>query len=94
MVQLIIKGKHIPEPGIPESFNVLKNELQALALDVRMLDENGEEVNYSRVDDDEREVEKATDARVVEDTEGLDIVDSIDENDAPEAVIGLGDEEV
>ena len=90
----IIKGKHIPEPGIPESFNVLKNELQALALDVRMLDENGEEVSYSRVDDDEREVEKATDARVVEDTEGLDIVDSIDENDAPEAVIGLGDEEV
>ena len=90
----IIKGRHIPEPGIPESFNVLKNELQALALDVRMLDENGEEVSYSRVDDDEREVEKASEAKVVEDTEGLDIVDSIDENDAPEAVIGLGDEEV
>ena len=31
----IIRGKNIPEPGIPESFNVLVNELKALALDVR-----------------------------------------------------------
>ena len=90
----IIKGKRIPEPGIPESFNVLKNELQALALDVRMLDSEGNEVNISRTDDDEREVEKASDATLVEDTEGLNVRDSIDEDEAPEAVMGLDEEEV
>ena len=90
----IIKGRRIPEPGIPESFNVLKNELQALALDVRMLDGEGNEVSISRTDDDEREVEKASDATVVEDTEGLNIRDSIDEEEAPEAVMGLDEQEV
>ena len=90
----IIKGKRIPDPGIPESFNVLKNELQALALDVRMLDSEGNEVSISRSDDDEREVEKASDATVVEDTEGLNIRDTIDEEEAPEAIMGLYDEEV
>ena len=42
--EAIIKGKNIPEPGIPESFKVLVKELQALCLDVRVLDENREEV--------------------------------------------------
>ena len=90
----IIKGKRIPEPGIPESFNVLKNELQALALDVRMLDSEGNEVSISRSDDDDREVERSSEASVVEDTEGLNIRDSIDEEEAPEAIMGLDDEEV
>ena len=90
----IIKGRRIPEPGIPESFNVLKNELQALALDVRMLDADGNEVSISRTDDDEKEVEKAVDATLVEDTEGLNIRDSIDDEDIPEAVMGLDEEEV
>ena len=90
----IIKGKRIPEPGIPESFNVLKNELQALALDVRMLDADGNEVSISRVDDDEREVEKDSSATVIEDTEGLQVRDTIDEEEAPEAVMGLDEEEV
>ena len=42
--EAIIKGENIPEPGIPESFKVLLKELQSLALDVTVLDENGEEV--------------------------------------------------
>ncbi len=42
--EAIIKGDNIPEPGIPESFKVLLKELQSLALDVTVLDENGEEV--------------------------------------------------
>ena len=90
----IIKGRRIPEPGIPESFNVLKNELQALALDVRMLDSQGNEVSISRNDDDDREVEKAADANLVEDTEGLNIRDSIDDDEVPEAVMGLDEQEV
>jgi len=42
--EAIIKGENIAEPGIPESFKVLLKELQSLALDVTVLDENGEEV--------------------------------------------------
>jgi DNA-directed RNA polymerase subunit beta len=42
--EAIIKGDNIPEPGIPESFKVLLKELQALGLDVRVLRENGTEV--------------------------------------------------
>ena len=42
--EAIIKGENIPKPGIPESFKVLIKELQSLALDVRVLDENGQEV--------------------------------------------------
>ncbi|MGN0361653.1 MAG: DNA-directed RNA polymerase subunit beta, partial [Bilifractor sp.] len=42
--EAIIKGENIPEPGIPESFKVMLKELQSLALDIRVLDENGKEV--------------------------------------------------
>ena len=42
--EAIIKGENIPQPGIPESFKVLLKELQSLALDVKVLDENDEEV--------------------------------------------------
>jgi len=41
----ILKDKNIPEPGIPESFKVLIKELQGLALDVRVYDEEGNELN-------------------------------------------------
>ncbi|HWP80764.1 MAG TPA: DNA-directed RNA polymerase subunit beta [Candidatus Acidoferrum sp.] len=40
----IVKGENVPKPGIPESFKVLIKELQSLALDVRVLDENREEI--------------------------------------------------
>ena len=42
--EAIIKGENIPEPGIPESFKVLLKELQSLALDVRVLDHDNNEV--------------------------------------------------
>ena len=45
--EAIIKGENIPEPGIPESFKVLLKELQSLGLDVRVLKDNGEEVEMS-----------------------------------------------
>ena len=49
----IQNGEDIPEPGMPESFRVLKHELQALALDVKFLDENQEEIIESeeRIED-------------------------------------------
>ena len=43
--EAIIKGDNIPEPGIPESFKVLLEELRSLALDVKVLDEEGNEVD-------------------------------------------------
>ena len=50
--EAIVKGENIPEPGIPESFKVLIKELQSLALDVKLLTDNKEEVTL-KVDDDE-----------------------------------------
>lgn len=45
--EAIIKGENITEPGIPESFKVLLKELQSLALDVTVLDENGNEIKMT-----------------------------------------------
>ena len=45
--EAIIKGENIPESGIPESFKVLLKELQALGLDVRVLQEDGSEVEIT-----------------------------------------------
>ncbi|UTY37921.1 DNA-directed RNA polymerase subunit beta [Allocoprobacillus halotolerans] len=52
--EAIVKGQKLPEPGLPESFRVLTKELQALALDIRMLDENGEELDARKIEDEER----------------------------------------
>ena len=51
--EAIIKGQNIPTPGVPESFKVLVKELQALALDVRVLDRNGDEIQLSTLCADE-----------------------------------------
>jgi len=45
--EAIVKGINTTSPGIPESFNVLVQELRGLALDVRIYDENGNEINLS-----------------------------------------------
>ncbi len=45
--EAILKGQNIPTPGIPESFKVLVKELQALCLDIKVLDEAGEEIELS-----------------------------------------------
>jgi len=50
--EAIIKGQNIPTPGVPESFKVLIKELQSLALDVRVLDEAGNEVELNQLVDD------------------------------------------
>ncbi|MFV0498941.1 MAG: DNA-directed RNA polymerase subunit beta [Bacilli bacterium] len=47
----LVKGETVPQPGIPESFRVLVKELQSLALDVTMLNENNEEVELIDNDD-------------------------------------------
>ena len=78
--EAIVKGQKLPEPGLPESFRVLKKELQALSLDVRMLDDEGKELDERKIEDEERrfptsidttpEPEDATEEVVEEEIEG------------------------
>ena len=51
--EAIVKGQNIPTPGVPESFKVLVKELQSLCLDIRVLDENGNEIELRDEDEDE-----------------------------------------
>jgi hypothetical protein len=50
--EAIVKGENVMEPGVPESFKVLIKELQSLALDVKVLTENREEIEIKIQDDD------------------------------------------
>ena len=71
--EAIIKGDNISEPGIPESFKVLLKELQALALDVTVLDENGNEVKLGEdVDESENDSIKS----LTDDDETYDAFDN------------------
>ncbi|MBQ8146086.1 MAG: DNA-directed RNA polymerase subunit beta [Clostridia bacterium] len=53
--EAIVKGQNIPTPGVPESFKVLVKELQALALDITVLDKEGNEIELSNLGEDELE---------------------------------------
>ena len=86
--EAIVKGENIPTPGIPESFKVLVKELQSLALDVRVLDKNGEEIELSDLIDDDmptaatlEEVEKAIDNPYVEEDDDEEPLDEEDYDD-------------
>ena len=51
--EAIVKGKNVPQAGIPESFKVLVKELQSLGLDVRVCDKDGAEIDLKQDFDDE-----------------------------------------
>lgn len=74
----IVKGENIPEPGVPEGFKVLIKELQSLALDVRVLSGDDEEILIKDVDIEVNEREKAKEL-------GLEL---------PELIAGPGDEAI
>ena len=74
--EAIVKGENVPEPGVPESFKVLIKELQSLALDVKVLSEDKQEVEIREEDED-----IADTARDL----GLDIALPEDEGDADDA---------
>ena len=59
--EAIVKGQPLPEPGLPESFRVLKKELQALALDIRLLDENDNEVDMRNIEEEEHRFPRSID---------------------------------
>ncbi len=54
--EAIVKGEPIPKPGVPESFRVLVKELQALGLDMKVLDGDDKEIELRDMDDDDDEV--------------------------------------
>ncbi len=90
--EAIVKGTNIPKPGVPESFKVLVKELQALCLDIRVLDENGNEIEL-REDDDDDELVYASDSEVVvgETNEVLDAGFVIDEDGPGDIMDVFGD---
>ena len=51
--EAIVKGQNVPTPGIPESFKVLIKEMQSLCLDVKVLDENQEEIDLTQSFEDD-----------------------------------------
>ena len=65
----IVKGKDMPTPGIPESFRVLVHELQSLAIDVRMLDKDGREMDLKDMEQQDLKEETMvnSDAEMVND---------------------------
>ena len=81
--EAIVKGQNIPTPGIPESFKVLVKELQALALDITVLDKEGNEIELSNLGEEELEpmniVTVAEEAHEAEDDEEYD--EEFEEND-------------
>ena len=88
--EAIVKGENIPKSGIPESFKVLVKELQSLALDIKILNHNMEEIDLdaSFEDEDEGVVSEEL-VQTMEDKDG--ITDTFDENDLNDANMVLDD---
>ena len=86
--EAIVKGENVPDPGIPESFKVLVKELQSIGLDIKVLNEDEEEISL-RDDEDEdiattaREVDLNIDGQVVENAPEQ-VADDYADNDATE----------
>ena len=100
--EAIVKGQNIPTPGIPESFRVLVKELQALCLDIRVLDDKGEEIDLSEICDDNtptynniEEVERAVDSAKTDEGAAEDADFDLDEDELSDEIIdeAYGDDE-
>ncbi|MBS5766222.1 MAG: DNA-directed RNA polymerase subunit beta, partial [Veillonella sp.] len=82
----IVKGENIPEPGVPESFKVLLKELQSIGLDVKILNEDQEEVVMKELDDEdevvETGIEEVMDGSAVE-TDEVTVVEPEVEEETP-----------
>ena len=82
--EAIVKGENIPKPGVPESFKVLVKELQSLALDIRILDNNGEEIDLDEMTDDTDDYKSREDySKVMEEADGVSV--QLDESNIGQA---------
>ena len=80
--EAIVKGENIPKSGIPESFKVLVKELQSLALDIRILNHNMEEIDLDISEDDDDIINEEL-MGTMEEADGIS--DSFDESDLDDA---------
>ena len=98
--EAIVKGQNIPTPGVPESFKVLVKELQSLALDIRVLNSDGEEIDIASIGEDDWEPPRiADDNSVTEEDVGQtvetdEIYDSFTEEDFGDASPASFDEDI
>ena len=81
--EAIVKGENIPEPGIPESFKVLIKELQSLALDIKVLSEDKNEIELKESVEDE-----LTDLELI--GENLSLEDEIEDKSVVKGIKRLG----
>ena len=93
--EAIVKGENVPDPGIPESFKVLVKELQSIGLDIKVLNEDEEEVSLRDDEDDDiattaHEVDLDINGQVVENAPEKPVDDYAD-NDATEDDSDSGD---
>ena len=98
--EAIVKGHNVPKPGVPESFKVLVKELQSLCLDVRVLDEHGDEIELRDDEDDDEPIYTAgNDSYVTDENEVLSSGYAIDPDslnsdvNAISQIIGMDDDE-
>ena len=86
--EAIVKGENVPDPGIPESFKVLVKELQSIGLDIKVLNEDEEEISLRDSDEDiaetARNVDMDIEGRVVEPTTEEVVNDDYADNDTTE----------
>ena len=86
--EAIVKGDNVPTPGVPESFKVLVKELQSLCLDIRVLDENGDEIELKDEEDDDVVYATDDEVYVTDEREVFDSGFNIDE-DSPEDIMDV-----
>ena len=73
--EAIIKGQNIPTPGVPESFKVMVKELQSLALDIRVQDKEGNDIELSELCAEEDAVTKGADKDAIDAVLGQRVMD-------------------
>ncbi len=92
--EAIVKGENIPDPGVPESFKVLIKELQSLALDIKVLSEDKQEIEIRELEEDQgaadAELKEDVTITVEEDFEAAEEGDEADSFDFDD--MGLDDE--
>ena len=95
--EAIVKGENVPDPGIPESFKVLVKELQSIGLDIKVLNEDEEEISLRDTDDDiaetAREVDLNIEGQISEapaEQQSDDYADNDATEDMPDVIADLG----
>ena len=83
--EAIVKGTNIPAPGVPESFKVLIKELKSLALDIKVLDRDKNEIIIRELDDDDLDMDSTPSARLDEEGGETDQPAAAQEDGKPEA---------